>query len=75
MQVTAELVLPAPVDGLALSKDGSELYLLPAFSGDLVVRETSLWTVDATALTLIRHASDWPLLTMPLMFAAPAPEG
>ena len=75
LQVTGELKLPAPVDGMALSSDGREVYLLPAFSGDLVVRETGLWTVDAAALTLIRHASDWPLLTVPVMLATPAPEG
>lgn len=75
LAVTRELVLPAPVDGLALSADGRELYLLPATAGDLRVRGHGLWIIDAATLTLGRHASDWPeRLNLPFMIAAPASE-
>lgn len=77
LQVVGELELPAPVDGMALSVDGRELYLLPATSGDLRVRGHGLWTVDTTTLKLVHHASDWPQnapLFAPLFVAAPAPE-
>jgi hypothetical protein len=73
LEVTRELSLPAPVDGLAQSADGRELYLLAATSGDLAVREQGLWTVDTDALELTRQATDWPRLSVPLMLAAPAP--
>lgn len=77
LQVTNKLKLPAPVDGMTLSVDGRELYLLPATSGDLRVRGHGLWTVDTTAFRLVRQASDWP--EKPHFFAAdliaaPAPD-
>ena len=75
LTVAGELRLPAPVDGIAQSVDGSELYLLPATSGNLEVRERGMFTVDATTLALVRHAADWPELGIPLIFAAPAPDG
>ncbi len=77
LQVIGELELPAPVDGMVLSVDGRELYLLPATSGDLRVRGHGLWTVDTAAMKLVRRASDWPQnipLFAPLFVAAPAPE-
>lgn len=60
LKVVAELDLPAPVDGMALSPDGRALYLLPATAGDLKVRGHGLWSVDATALELVRRTPDWP---------------
>jgi hypothetical protein len=77
LQVVGELQLPAPVDGMVLSLDGRELYLLPATSGDLRRRGHGLWTVDTAAMKLVRRASDWPQnmpLFAPLFVAAPAPE-
>ncbi len=73
LRVAGELTLPAPVDGMALSVNGRELYLLPATAGDLQRHIHGLWTVDTTSLKLARHASDWPRLVEPFMFAAPAP--
>ncbi|MEJ2558520.1 MAG: hypothetical protein P8186_20360 [Anaerolineae bacterium] len=77
LQVVGELQLPAPVDGMVLSLDGGELYLLPATSGDLRLRGHGLWTVSTTTLKLVRRASDWPQnvpLFATLFVAAPAPE-
>ncbi len=77
LDVGGELQLPAPVDGMVLSLDGREIYLLPATSGDLRVRGHGLWTVDTTAMKLVRRASDWPQnmpLFAPFFVAAPAPE-
>ncbi|MGB8645655.1 MAG: hypothetical protein WCF84_10485 [Anaerolineae bacterium] len=71
-RVITTLPLPAAADGMVSSVDGRELYLLPATAGDLLVRAYGLWTVDAEHLTLLRHASDWPHLTIPLIFAVPA---
>ncbi len=72
-KVRGELQLPAPVDGMTLGVDSRELYLLPATACDLHERrERGLWTVDTVTLKLIRRASDWPSLTVPFMFAAPA---
>lgn len=73
LNLAGELKLPSVMDGGALSPDGRELYLLPTTMGDLTVRERGMWTVDTTGLTIVRHASDWPRLTAPFMFAAPAP--
>jgi hypothetical protein len=77
LQMVGELELPAPVDGMALSVDGRELYLLPATSGDLRLRGHGLWTVDTAAMKRVRRASDWPQnvpLFAPVFVAAPAPE-
>ncbi|MDQ5853390.1 MAG: hypothetical protein M3380_15225 [Chloroflexota bacterium] len=72
LRMTGELPLPASVDGMALSIDGSELYLLPTTAG-VHERIGGLWTVDTAALKLVRHASDWPPLVVPFILAAPAP--
>lgn len=73
-QPMGEIELPAPVDGLATSADGEELYLLPATAGDLIVRGRGLWTVDVQSLRLVRRAEDWPEnLLVPVFQAAPAP--
>ncbi len=74
-RVTSELRLPSAVDGMALSTDGRELYLLPATMGDLTVRERGMWVVDTIALNIVRHASDWPQLIEPFMFGVPAGAG
>jgi DNA-binding beta-propeller fold protein YncE len=74
LRVVRELKLPAPADGLAPSVDGRELYLLPSTAGDLVAREHGLWTVDIASFKLTRRASDWSSLSLPFMFAAPAPK-
>lgn len=75
LRVAGELQLPAPMDGVALSVDGRELYLLPAAAGDLRVREQGLWTVDTATLKIIRHTLDWHGLRLiePAFEAAPAP--
>jgi hypothetical protein len=73
LQVTGEMSLAAPVDGLALSVHGHELYLLPATAGDLRVRGSGLWTLDAVTLELTRKAEDWPWLSLPFMLVAPTP--
>ncbi len=75
LQLMSELHLPTPTDGLAISVDGRELYLLPSTAGDLKTRERGMWTVDAASLQIIRHASDWPAFPEPFFFAAPAPKG
>jgi outer membrane protein assembly factor BamB len=72
LQPDGSLKLPAAIDGLAISGDGEELYLLPATAGDLAVRERGLWTVDANSLRLLRHADDWPTWVVPFFFAVPA---
>ncbi len=76
LRVSGELKLPAPIDGVALSDDGCELYLLPSTVGNLSVRGHGLWTVDTSSLKLVRRASDWPeglgLFDVTLE-AAPAP--
>jgi len=69
--VVKELHLPVPVDGMVQSKDGDELYLLPSTAGDLPLSERGMFTVDATALELTRHAEDWPQLNIPFFLAAP----
>lgn len=68
----SELVLPFPVDGLAASLDGTELYLLPTTAA---TRNPTLglWTVATQSLQLIRHTEDWPRLRGPFMFSARAP--
>lgn len=73
LQVSGELKLPAPVDGMALNIDGSELYFLPSTSGDLRERRNGMWTVNTKTLEVVRQASDWPNLTRPFFFAAPSP--
>lgn len=78
LQVNGELRLPAPVDGVALSGDGGELYMLPSTAGDLTVRGHGLWTVDTASLKLVRRATDWPEglnLFEATLEAAPAPPG
>ena len=72
LQVVRELRLPAPVDGMVQSVDGRELYLLPATFGNLGLRLRGMFTVDATILELVSHVDDWPRLTSPFFFAAPA---
>jgi outer membrane protein assembly factor BamB len=74
LQVVGEVQVPTPTDGLALSVDGGELYLLPATAGDLKTRERGMWTVDAATLKIVRHASDWPAYVEPFFFAVPAPK-
>ena len=71
--VTIFTILTAAADGVALSIDGRELYLLPSTAGDLAVRERGMWSVDAVALKIVRRVSDWPQLLRPFMFGAPAP--
>ncbi|MCH8109883.1 MAG: hypothetical protein IIB15_07120, partial [Chloroflexi bacterium] len=71
LQVSGELKLPTPVDGMALSIDGRELYLLPSTSGDL--RERGMWTVNTETLEVVRQASDWPSFSLPFFFVAPSP--
>ena len=73
LQVLGELRLPAPVDGMAQSMYGRELYLLPAASGDLTTRELGFFTVDVTPLDLLRHTSNWPRLMSRFFYAVPAP--
>ena len=73
LQVAGELRLPAIVDGMALSVDGRELYLLPSAFGDPPMPERGLLTVDTASLTVARRAPDWPNLTNAILFAAPAP--
>jgi hypothetical protein len=76
LQVVDELALPAAVDGMGLSRDGRELYLLPAWSGDLRVQGHGLWTVDSIGLKLTRQTVDWPdeaNLFAAELVAAPAP--
>ncbi len=72
LRVTVEFKLPSAVDGIALSLDGREFYLLPSTMGDLTVLERGMWIVDTTGLSTVRHASDWPQLMEPFMFSAPA---
>jgi hypothetical protein len=55
LHIIGELALPAPVDGMALSVDGRELYLLPATAGDLRVRGHGVWTVDTATVKLVRR--------------------
>lgn len=74
MKVTTELKTRSSIDGVALSMDGNELYLLPSTSGNLDIRQQGMWTVDTGPLEIIRHASDWPRLSRPFFFAAPARE-
>ncbi len=74
LQVLGELQMPTPTDGLAVSVDGRELYLLPSTSGNLPTRERGMWIVDAASLKMIRHISDWPAWGLPFFFAAPAPK-
>jgi DNA-binding beta-propeller fold protein YncE len=73
LRVVQELRLPAPVDGMAQSVDGQELYLLPSSFGNLAVRMHGMFTVDAATLELVNHVDDWPRLTIPFFFTAPAP--
>lgn len=73
LQVMGELKLPTAVDGLAVSVDGRELYLLPATAGDLKTRAQGMWIVDAASLQIMRRVSDWPAWQGPFFFAAPAP--
>ena len=73
LQTVDWLRLPAPVDGIAQSVDGRELYLLPATMGNLRVRQTGMFTVDAGTLDLVRHADDWPEVLLPFFLAVPAP--
>jgi hypothetical protein len=72
LEMVGELKLPALADGLAMSIDGHELYLVPATGG---VRHPAagLWTVDATNFRLIRRAADWPRMILPSLIAASAP--
>ena len=74
LQVIGELRMPTPTDGIAVSGDGHELYLLPSTAGDLTTRERGLWTVNAATLKIVRHASDWPAYVVPFFFAVPAPK-
>ena len=73
LEVAGELRLPSPVDGVAQSIDGRELYLLPATMGNLEVEGHGMYTVDAATLELLRHADDWPKLRLPFFFSAPPP--
>ena len=74
LRVTHELRLPFAVDGIALSVDGRELYLLPSTSGDLRARGHGLMTVNTHLFQLIRQAQDWDkTMVQPFMFTAPAP--
>ncbi len=76
LEIVGELKVPAPVDGVVLSTDGRELYMLPSTVGDLSVRGHGLWTVDTSSLKLVRRASEWPEglgLFDVTLDAAPAP--
>lgn len=73
LQISDELKLSAPVDGMALSIDGSELYILPSTSGNLSERTSGMWTVNTETLEVVRQASDWPNLGLPFFLAAPSP--
>lgn len=68
-----ELALPFAVDGMALSSDGTELYLLPTTAA---IRNPTLglWTVGTDTFQILRHAKDWPRLRGPFMFSAPVPD-
>lgn len=72
--VQGELALPFAVDGMCLSVDGKELYVLPTTAA---VKEPvrGLWTIDADRLSILRNTTDWPRLWVTFMFAAPAPGG
>ena len=73
LRLLEKLRLPALLAGMAQSVDGRDLYLLQATSDDLSGQERGMFTVDATTLKLVRHADDWPRLTIPFFLAAPAP--
>lgn len=72
LKVADELRLPSPVDGVAQSVDGRELYLLLATMGNLDVEGHGMYTVDAATLELLRQADDWPKLRLLFFFLAPA---
>jgi len=71
LNVVGELQMPSPTDGLALSVDGRQLYLLPSTAGNLNAHERGMWIVDTASLKMVRHFSDWPALDLPFLFAAP----
>jgi hypothetical protein len=72
-KVTRERELPAPVDGLAQSVNGRELYLLPATAGDLTARYHGLWAVDVQEWESMRTVTEWDeAIVAPFMFAVPA---
>ena len=73
LQISDELKLPTPIDGMALNIDGRELYLLPSTSGDLRERKSGMWTVNTETLEVVRQASDWPSFSLPFFFVAPSP--
>lgn len=72
LSVVGQLQMPSATDGLAVSVDGHELYLLPSTSGDLQLREQGMWAVDAARLNIVRHMTDWPAWGLPFFFAVPA---
>lgn len=67
-----ELALPFAVDGMALSSDGTELYLFPTTAA-IRTPILGLWTVGTDTFQIVRHAEDWPRLRGPFMFSAPVP--
>jgi hypothetical protein len=72
LMIVNELRLQASVDGMVQSIDGHELYLLPSTSGDLLVKELGMFTVDTANWEFSRHADDWPRLINPFLLVAQA---
>ncbi len=68
----SELAFPFAVDGMTLSSDGTEVYLLPT-TGATRRPTFGLWTIGTQTFQVLRHAEDWPPLRGPFMFSAPAP--